>query len=56
LEGKHWLKITPQSPLHIGEYALIEIISASEINQTVWDFRVDPQLGENAGAMVPIKQ
>ena len=52
--GKHWLKITPQDPLAIGEYALVEIISASDINQSVWDFRVDPQLGDNEGSMGPI--
>ena len=54
LPGKHWLKIAPQKPLMIGEYALVEIISASDINQSVWDFRVDPQLGDNAGSIGPI--
>jgi hypothetical protein len=54
LPGKHWLKITPNQPLAPGEYALVEIISASEINQSVWDFRVDPQSGDNAGSIGPI--
>jgi flagellar motor protein MotB len=54
LAGKHWLKIAPDKPLLIGEYALVEIISASEINQSVWDFRVDPQLGDNPGSIGPI--
>ncbi|MGA2887238.1 MAG: hypothetical protein ABSE51_04250 [Terracidiphilus sp.] len=54
LTGKHWLKITPSQPLTIGEYALVEIISASDINQAVWDFRVDPQLGDNPGSLGPI--
>jgi hypothetical protein len=54
LPGKHWLKITPNQPLTIGEYALVEILSASEINQSVWDFRVDPRLGDNPGSMGPI--
>jgi hypothetical protein len=54
LDGKHWLKITPAQPLTIGEYALVEILSASDINQSVWDFRVDPQLGDNPGSMGPI--
>jgi hypothetical protein len=49
LPGKHWLKITPAQQLTIGEYALVEILSASDINQSVWDFRVDPQLGDNEG-------
>jgi hypothetical protein len=54
LPGKHWLKITPDKPLLIGEYALVEILSASDINQAVWDFRVDPQLGDNVGSIGPI--
>ena len=54
LPGKHWLKIAPDKPLLIGEYALVEILSASDINQSVWDFRVDPQLGDNAGSIGPI--
>ena len=54
LLGKHWLRIQPQKTLLIGEYALVEILSASDINQSVWDFRVDPQLGDNAGSIGPI--
>jgi len=54
LTGKHWIKITPTQPLTIGEYALVEILSASDINQSVWDFRVDPQLGDNPGSLGPI--
>ncbi|MDR3772229.1 MAG: hypothetical protein P4L26_02710 [Terracidiphilus sp.] len=56
LPGKHWLKITPAQPLTIGEYALVEILSASDINQSVWDFRVDPQLGDNPASLGPILQ
>jgi hypothetical protein len=54
LTGKHWLKITPNDPLTIGEYALVEILSASDINQSVWDFRIDPRLGDNEGSLGPI--
>jgi hypothetical protein len=54
LPGKHWLKITPEKPLLIGEYALVEILSASDINQSVWDFRVDPRSGDNPGSIGPI--
>jgi hypothetical protein len=54
LPGKHWLKITPQKPLAPGEYALVEILSASEMNQSVWDFRVDPASGDNPGSIGPI--
>ncbi|MGA2249837.1 hypothetical protein [Terracidiphilus sp.] len=54
LPGKHWVKIVPAQQLLIGEYALVEIISPSEINQRVWDFRVDPQAGDNTGSIGPI--
>lgn len=54
MPGNRWLKLTPSKPLLIGEYALVEILSASDINQTVWDFRVDPQLGDNPGSIGPI--
>jgi hypothetical protein len=54
LPGKHWLKITPAKPLTIGDYALVEILSPTEINQSVWDFRVNPTLGDNPGSLGPI--
>ena len=54
MPGKHWLRIQPEQQLTIGEYALVEIISASDINQSVWDFRVNPQLGDNPGSLGPI--
>lgn len=56
LPGKHWMKLTPQTHLTIGEYALVEILSPSDINQTVWDFRVDPRLGDNPAALGPIQK
>jgi hypothetical protein len=54
MPGKHWLKITPSKPLLIGEYALVEILSASDINESVWDFRVDPRTGDNPQSIGPI--
>jgi hypothetical protein len=54
LPGKHWLKIEPAQTLTIGEYALVEIISPSDISESVWDFRVDPRLGDNPGSIGPI--
>jgi hypothetical protein len=56
MTGKRWLKLTPDKPLTIGEYALVEILSPSDINQSVWDFRVDPQLGDNPGSLGPIQK
>jgi len=54
LPGKHWLKLTPQANLNVGEYALVEIVSPSDISQSVWDFRVDPHMGDNPGSLGPI--
>ena len=56
LPGRHWMKLTPQTHLTIGEYALVEILSPSDINQSVWDFRVDPRLGDNPSALGPIQK
>jgi hypothetical protein len=55
MPGGHWLKITPKQKLLIGEYALVEILSPTEINQTVWDFGVDPTRGDNPGSLTPIQ-
>ena len=54
LPGKHWIRIQPQQPLVIGEYALVEIVSPSDISESVWDFRVDPTRGDNPGSITPI--
>jgi hypothetical protein len=54
MPGKHWLRVTPQQKLTFGEYALVEIISPSDINESVWDFRVDPRTGDNPKSIGPI--
>jgi hypothetical protein len=54
LPGKHWVKLTPLQSLTIGEYALVEILSPQDISEQVWDFRIDPQLGDNLGSLGPI--
>ncbi|HEX4031416.1 MAG TPA: hypothetical protein VHX20_13685 [Terracidiphilus sp.] len=55
LPGKHWLRIMPAQKLVIGgEYALVEILSPSDISDSVWDFRVDPTEGDNPGSLAPI--
>ncbi|HEY2861924.1 MAG TPA: hypothetical protein VGJ21_26220 [Terracidiphilus sp.] len=54
LPGHHWMKVTPAQTLEIGDYALVEILSPTDINQTVWDFRVNPTLGDNTGSIGPI--
>jgi hypothetical protein len=54
LPGKRWLRVTPQQKLSFGEYALVEIISPTDINESAWDFRVDPRTGDNRGSIGPI--
>lgn len=54
LPGKHWLKLKPETNLTMGEYALVEIVSPSDISRSVWDFRVDPRMGDNPGSLGPI--
>lgn len=55
LPGKHWVKLTPETTLNLGgEYALVEILSPSDISDSVWDFRVDPRMGDNPSALGPI--
>lgn len=54
MAGNHWLRVTPLQKLTIGEYALVEVVSPSEINESVWDFRVDPSTGDNPGSIGPI--
>ena len=56
MPGKQWLRLEPEQKLLIGEYALVEIISPSDIGESVWDFRVDPQMGDNAGSLGPINK
>lgn len=55
LPGKHWLRIEAKEKLMVhGEYAVVEILSPSDISSTVWDFRVDPTEGDNPGSLAPI--
>jgi hypothetical protein len=55
LPGKHWLRIEPKEKLVIGgEYAVVEILSPTDLSTTVWDFRVDPTEGDNPGSITPI--
>jgi hypothetical protein len=53
LPGGHWMKVTPVRPLDFGEYALMEVLSDSEINTGVWDFGVHPVAAENRDAIKP---
>ena len=53
LPGGHWLKITPNESLTFGEYALMEVLDARNINLGVWDFGVHPTAGGNRDAILP---
>ena len=52
--GGHWLKLTPAQPLGFGEYALIELLSPTELNLDSWDFGVDPRAPENRHTFAPL--
>lgn len=55
LPGKHWLRLVPKDKLVIGgEYAVVEILSPTDLSTTVWDFRVDPRESDNPGSLTPI--
>jgi hypothetical protein len=57
MPGKHWIRIQPQQRLEMdGEYAVVEILSPSDISPIVWDFRVDPTKGDNPGSITPITE
>ncbi len=56
LPGQHWLKLMPEQPLTIGEYALMELLSPGEVNLSVWDFRIDPQSPDNKNAIMPLQR
>lgn len=53
LPGGHWMKLTPKQSLLFGEYALMEVLSDSEVNLGVWDFGVHPTAPANRDAILP---
>jgi hypothetical protein len=54
LPGKRWLKLVPKDPLPAGDYVLMEVLSPREVNLSVWDFRIDPNAGDNENAILPL--
>jgi hypothetical protein len=56
LPGGHWMKVVPRQKLTIGQYALMEVLGPHAINQSVWDFAIEPQAGDNLNAILPINQ
>lgn len=49
----NWVKVTPDSPLEPGEYAVVELLGQKGMNTFVWDFGVNPSAPANAGALLP---
>jgi hypothetical protein len=56
LPGGYWMKITPKSPLLVGQYALVEILSPKDVNTDVWAFGVNPSANENSDIVTAINQ
>jgi hypothetical protein len=53
LPGGHWLRITPKQPLLEGEYAVMELLDARNVNLSVWDFGVHTGAAENRDVIRP---
>ena len=54
MPGGRWLRIEPERPMLIGEYALVEILSPREMNPSVWSFELNPATPDNPGSLTPI--
>jgi hypothetical protein len=48
-----WIKVTPDTDLEPGEYAVIELMGSDGMNSYVWDFGVNPSAPANAMASKP---
>jgi hypothetical protein len=56
LPGKRWLKVTAKEPIPAGDYVLMEVLSPTDVNLAVWDFRIDPGAGDNEHAILPLER
>ena len=54
MPGGRWLRVEPVRSMLIGEYALVEILSPTEMNPSVWAFELNPATGDNPGSLAPI--
>jgi len=56
MPGGYWMKVTPQSPLVIGQYALVEVLAPNAVNLDAWAFGVNPTAPENTDTVGKISQ
>ena len=47
MPGGYWMKLTPKTPMLIGQYVLVEVLGPQTLNVDGWAFGVNPQAPDN---------